>query len=187
MKNMAIATSSARLARFNKYLGDINYHSKVDAIQSRRRHNLSVETFLELTNGNAPQPDGRESRLQRLKRLVDGPPKFREILHHIRHNVLPGLADNSYTFNKLLIAEEYPLVAWYWELVLNFLLIPTQAMHPSFRNKERSSVFQAITTKATDLNHLSVCILMYTVNTSGVNLSAEICDLSQAKALGISF
>ncbi|TKA53256.1 hypothetical protein B0A55_12969 [Friedmanniomyces simplex] len=86
-----------------------------------------------------------------------------------KENVLPHPDHPATRLNKLLIPEEYPLIMWYWEVVLNFLHIATQTLHSGLDQDERACVVAEFRKKPRDgdLNHLSVSILMYTLNASG--------------------
>lgn len=78
------------------------------------------------------------------------------------------------------------MIAWYWEVVLNELHIPTQVLHSDLSSEERFKVVNDFRTKPKDrdLSHLTVCILMYTINASGVNLDDDcwVCIVNTAAA-----
>ncbi|KAK6417219.1 hypothetical protein LTR81_009407 [Elasticomyces elasticus] len=177
LKEMAFCAASTRLARFaylleNKF--EMNY--KVESIANWRQHGLSADMVLEMTGYKVrPEVGKRPSRRERLMALAERNPKIMETLRYIKEYVLPKENDPNQRFQKLLITEEYPLIAWYWELVLNFLHIPTQVIHSALGERDRSRVVTQFneTPQAHDINHLTVCILMYTINAAGVNLDKD--------------
>ncbi|KAI7472838.1 hypothetical protein KC351_g11443 [Hortaea werneckii] len=61
----------------------------------------------------------------------------------------------DFRFKKLLITEEFPLIAWYWELVLTSCTTP----QPGPGN----------------FTHLTITILTYSMNANGVNLDKDCC------------
>lgn len=179
LRNMAIATASTKLARFNESMKKtLHTRTTVDTVQILRDNSVTADHFLTIADRGMPQlRDARPSRIQRLRSMVHGAPKLREVLKQIATYVLPpaGTDVNKSRFQKLLITEEYPLIAWMWELVLNFLHIPTQVLHSSLSEAEREHVVSAFkeVPQNGDLSHLSVMILMYTINATGVNLDED--------------
>ncbi|TKA77570.1 hypothetical protein B0A55_06640 [Friedmanniomyces simplex] len=162
---MAICTASSRLARWDVYLEThMRLDTRVESIKEWRNAQLSADQVLEIT-GFKVNPKGRPrpSRIERLRALVEKSPKLEETLRDMEY-VLPHPDHPATRLNKLLITEEYPLIAWYWELVLNFLHIATQTLHSGLDQDERARVVTEFRKgpRGGDLNHLSVCILMYT-------------------------
>jgi hypothetical protein len=96
-------------------------------------------------------------------------------MRQIRAHVLPQ-AGKALLFSKLVITKQYPLIAWYLELVLNFLHIPTQVLHSGLADQERAVVRAVVVRKFTtkraagDLNNITVLVLMYTINASVVGV-----------------
>ncbi|KAK3623405.1 hypothetical protein LTR56_010401 [Elasticomyces elasticus] len=177
LRHMAYCTASVRLARFNYLLEEVlNQGTGVQSIKKWRAAGLSADVVLESICPNAVIPvEGmpRPSRIARLAQLVYGAPKLREIFRHIAKYVLPGRGEKR--FKKLLITEEYPLVAWFFELVLNFLHIPTQVLHSGLSDDARHTIVRDFNTVPADndYNHSTILILMYTINASGVNLDRD--------------
>ena len=80
---------------------------------------------------------------------------------------------------KLIITEDIPLVAWFWEIVYRYLYIETEVLHSGLNNEARWSLVQSFN----NINSpLKVLILMYNVGAQGVNLDQCCCRVLVATA-----
>jgi hypothetical protein len=176
LRRMQIATASTQLAKFAHIVENrMKKNTSVDNIKIWRESGFGADHFLKVVTSGTPQLPRRLSRIERLKQLVRGSPKLKEIMRYIAKHILPQPQEEQ-RLQKLLITEDLPLTAWYWEVVLNFLHIPTQTLHSALKDEEREHVvdnFKNAPAKGGDLDHLSVLILMYTINASGVNLDTD--------------
>ncbi|KAI7363975.1 hypothetical protein KC354_g6066 [Hortaea werneckii] len=190
LRKMAFCTASVQLAKFAHIMEEqFGFCTKIDNVQWWRSRGVDAEVVLELLQlqSDADSKSGRLSRAERLQKLAWGSPKLREILREIRGHCLPSQSGERFRFKKLLITEEYPLIAWYWELVLNFLHIPTQVLHSGLADDERVWVVEQFREepRSGDLTHLTACILTYTINASGVNLDKD-CNKCMVSTAGTS-
>lgn len=172
LRMMAIATFSTKLSRFARWFttrtdGDTN----IESVNKWRKLGLNVDTFLCMVESTQDLP---RSRAAKLRLLVEGSPKLEFILKDISNNVIPGKKDQM-SWRKLLVTEQFPIIAWYLELVLNYLHIPTQVLHSGLDTGEREKVVKDFKqpAHAGGLHHLAICILMYTINAAGVNLDTD--------------
>ncbi|SMR53600.1 unnamed protein product [Zymoseptoria tritici ST99CH_1E4] len=173
LRKMAIAAASNHLSRLNHFYSERvdGGNTRVETIQQWRDSGLELADILELTTLNEVCPPRKLSRIGRLKRSKEGSPKMTKTMKHIHHFVLPKPGEKI-KLRKLLITEEYPLIAYYWERILNELHILTEVLHSNLSKKSREHVIEEFREeiKEDDLEGLRVCILMYSINASGVNL-----------------
>ncbi|KAF2166007.1 hypothetical protein M409DRAFT_23735 [Zasmidium cellare ATCC 36951] len=178
LRQMSIAAASNLLSRFERQIVEFTKgNTNVESIKNWRDSGLDADMLLYIANDGDTIRKGkkseRPSRAERLSKLTEGSPKLREILIHIRDYVLPKEGEKGpLRFRKLLITEELPLVAWFWELALNFLHVHTQVLHSELEEHEREFVVDQFNNPPADgdLSHLTVLVLLYTINASGVNL-----------------
>jgi hypothetical protein len=178
---MALATASTKLAKFDHILNTAySTDTTVETLKAFRGCNFDGDQILDLLEPDPFLSEHRvaPSRRERLRRLIHGAPKMRETLKLIRKVILPDdeLSDIATArLQKQLITEDIPAIAWYWELVLNFVHIPTQVLHSDLTDAEREHVVGEFkrAPQPGDLTHLSVMILMYTINASGINLDTD--------------
>lgn len=92
-------------------------------------------------------------------------PTLRYILSQIRDYVLPTKADGAY--EKLLITEDLPSLAWFWEIALKFVYIDAAVLHANLDSNER----QVLQNRFNDpKDSLRVKIIMYSVSAQSMNL-----------------
>ena len=103
--------------------------------------------------------------------LAEGSPTLQYIIHHLRDWVLDGQADSKPP-RKLIISEDTPLVAWFWELACNYLYIQTEVLHSGRNNEARWTLVQAFNNPE---SAVKVLILMYNVGAQGVNMDTCSC------------
>jgi hypothetical protein len=179
---MALATASTRLAKFDYLLNTVyRTDTTVETLKAFRGCYFDGDQILDLLEPDPFLSEHRvsPSRRERLRRLIHGAPKMRETLKLIRKYILPTEEDPSdlatARLQKQLITEDIPAIAWFWELVLNFVHIPTQVLHSDLTDAEREHVVGEFkrAPQPGDFTHLSVMILMYTINASGINLDTD--------------
>ena len=139
----------------------VGYNTLVRDMQIFRAQGRTVDWIINMT---AKEGDpSTETRLEKLRFLAEGSPTFRFILSQIRDYVL----STGQKPNKLIITEDTPLTAWYWEVVLNFLYIETEVLHSGLTNPERWALVKKFNDEKSSLR---ILILMYNVGAQGINL-----------------
>lgn len=132
----------------------------VDDMRGYRANQHNVDWFISETRRPSDLGLPIDTRANRLKYLCWGSPKLRLLLRQVRDVVL---GQNT----KLLITEDTPIVAWFFELVLQFLHVECYVMHADLSNQERQELVERFNDKNSTLK---VLILMYNISAQGVNL-----------------
>jgi hypothetical protein len=102
------------------------------------------------------------TRMEQLKYLVHGSLTLRHILSQIRDHLL-----SVTTTDKIIITEDTPLVAWYYERVLNYLHVNTRVLGAYLKPEERKRLIDDFNDRKSELK---ILIVMYAVSAQGVNL-----------------
>lgn len=97
-------------------MGAINKNSLVSYMTSLRHKGFKAHHFTEMVLRQSEESP--RSALEKLKFLSFGSPALHFILFQIHTYVLPSTTSEKP--QKLLLTEEYPLSAQFWELCLNF-------------------------------------------------------------------
>ena len=106
------------------------------------------------------------TRQDQLRFLTTGSPVLRFVLSQLRDYVLPYL-DTSGDPKKLMVTLDTPLVAWYYERVLNLLHINTKVLGAFLTADERTKVVAEFNDPK---GKLVVIIVMYSVSSQGANM-----------------
>lgn len=142
---------------------NLGFNTKVKDMEGFRGMGLSVDWFVDMTKSAG---DGSTStRLDKLHYLTDGSPTLRFMLSQIRDYLLPQ--DSFETPRKLLIGEDTPIVAWYWEMVLNFVYVETRVLHSGLNNEDGAKLVKDFNSPTSSTR---VLVLMYNVGSQGTNL-----------------
>ncbi|XXH04000.1 hypothetical protein Hte_010409 [Hypoxylon texense] len=124
--------------------------------------------------------------LDYVKLAVRKSPILRYILHYVKENIL-NRGENQ-KIKKLLITEASPMLAYYYELVLQFLLIHCRTLHAGLSQEERRDLIASFNN---DSDHsCQVMIQMYTVGFAGTNLHkncSQVLIASQAHSLPVQW
>ena len=163
LRHLTMISGSVLMDRFDRVVSKLGMSTLVGDMQKFRNLNLTAHHFIDIVKrpGDPPTNTG----VEKLKFLSYGSPTLRYILSQIRDYVLPTEADGTY--EKLLITEDLPNLAWFWEKVLQFLYIDAVVLHANLGNNER----QMLQDRFNDPNDsLKVKIVMYSVSSQGVNL-----------------
>ena len=143
----------------------IGMNTLVKDMEGYRTKAHNVDWLVEMTRREGDWDPS--TRLERVQFLSEGSPTLRFILSQVKGTVLIGDADPGGHPNKLIITEDTPLTAWFWEIVLNYLYIETEALHSGMTNSERIDLVKRFNdTKSS----LKVLVLIYNVGAQGVNL-----------------
>lgn len=146
----------------------VDSNSLVPQMAILRTKGFNAHHFVSLVKrrGDAETSTGRE----KLQFLAFGSPALRYILHQVRTYVLPQTAEGK--TNKLLLLEDVPLSAQFWEMVLNFVYVETGVLHSKLSDGERIELVKRFNDAE---DSLSILILMHSVSAQGMNLDACCC------------
>ena len=156
----------------------LGHNTLVKDMEGYRAKGLSVDWLVQMTarDGDADIEVDNSTRLEKLCFLAEGSPTLRYIIYQLRDYVL---GPDSSQQRKLLITEDIPLVAWFWEMVCRYLYIETEVLHSGLNNEARWNLVQSFN----DVNsRLKVLVLMYNVGAQGVNLDQCCCRVLVATA-----
>lgn len=174
-RRLTIAACSSLLARLDLHMNALGFDTLVEEMEGYRSAGHSIQWLIDMVKlSEEPTP---RTRSDMLKYVDYGSPKFRYILRQMRDYVLQSQAGMKP--RKLLITEDTPLVAWFYELVLQFLHIPTAVLHAGLDDYERQNLIDKFREKSSDL---MVLIIMYSVSAQGVNLDSCCCRVLVATA-----
>lgn len=164
LRRLAITSKSTKLARLDIRMRALGYNTLVKNMEGYRSKGHSADWFIQMTYADGDLPI--ETRLEKLQYLAEGSPTLRYILSHVRDHLLQEKNDNRRP-DKLLVAEDTPIVAWFWELALNYLYIETKVLHSGLNNEERTLLVKSFNNPRSSLKML---VLMYNVGSQGTNL-----------------
>lgn len=122
MRELIIITGSTQAARFNLICGNLDTDTLVKTLDEHRLHGWTAFDVVKfMCRASNTQPP--KTAIGYARYMVHGSPMLRglvyEILKHIKDKE-PG---------KLLITEDIPLLAWWWDLTLNLLGFKTVTFH----------------------------------------------------------
>lgn len=164
LRRLSINGASSLLSRFDATMVRLGYDTLVDDMAGYRSKGHGVEWFLSMVVRKG-DPSEFPTRLDIVRYLTWASPKLRFVLSQIRDYVLPKKGETAK--QKLLICEDIPLVAWYWELVLQYLHIDTAVMHAQLSEDKRQALVNEFNLPSSSL---TVLIILYNVSAQGVNL-----------------
>ncbi|KAH8159711.1 hypothetical protein CIB48_g8533 [Xylaria polymorpha] len=142
-----------------------NGHSTLASKIAEMRENgvnlLRLAQFLAPSNG--PRPD---THVGWMKLAARNSPVLRYILHYINEIILTR--EENGPIKKLLIIEQNLMLAFYYELVLQFLGIECRCMHAQLSLDERQKLVDSFNSSEHD--SCQILIQLYTVGFAGTNL-----------------
>ena len=109
-----------------------------------------------------PEPS---NGLKKLLFLCFGSPVLRYLLYQLHTYVLPAGLDTPP--RKLLLTEDVPLLAQFWEMCLNSVYVETAVLHAALSDGDR---IQLVNRFNDSRDPLTVMVIMHTVSAQGVNL-----------------
>ena len=164
-RRLAIGAKATKLSRFDRHMQKLGYKTIVQDMEGYRTKGHTAEWVVNMVRRKAdPVP---HTRLQRLQFLADGSPTLRYILHQIKELCLLAGQPLTKQQSKLLITEDVPLIAWYWELCLNYLYIHTETLHSGLSFAQRVDLVNRFNNPESSPKVMN---LMYTVGSQGTNL-----------------
>ncbi|KAI0838788.1 SNF2 family N-terminal domain-containing protein [Hypoxylon sp. FL0890] len=183
-RQFQMAAASMDVYRLEKLFELNKFSTRVEQISEMRRAGVNFMRLAPfLLEPEDPEP---KVALDYVKLAVRKSPILRYILHYVKENVLHRGPNGK--IKKLLITEASPMLAYYYELVLQFLLIHCRTLHSGLSPDERRDL---ITSFNDDDDHsCQVMIQMYTVGFAGSNLHkncSQVIVASQAHSLAIQW
>ena len=101
--------------------------------------------------------------------MTGGSPTSREILKQLRKDILSQNTPGQPFTRKTMMAEEYPLAAYYYGRLFNHLHIPCKTLGAFLDDNERQELVDEFNEAGSDL---AVLIIMIEVNAQGVTVSS---------------
>jgi hypothetical protein len=168
-RKLSIAAASSKLSRLEHCLNQFELGTLMDDLDKQNFRDLghSVAWVVALTR--RPTDGPLETRKEILKYLCDGSPKLRYLLQQTKDyvdNRKPGKP------HKLMLADEIPVVAWFWELICRWLYLDARALHSDMTQSERDELVKRFQDPD---DSLCIIIVMYFVSTIGLNLDRSCC------------
>ena len=145
-------------------------------MEGYRSKGHTVDWLIEMTARDGDIDPKTSSRIAKLCFLAEGSPTLRYIIHQLRDWVLDGQADLKPP-RKLIISEDTPLVAWFWELACNYLYVQTEVLHSGLNNEARWNLVQSFNNPK---SAVKVLVLMYNIGAQGVNLDTCSCRVPES-------
>ena len=141
----------------------LGFNTLVKDMEGYRARGHSADWFIAMTHQLGDPSTG--SRAEKLQYLAEGSPTLRYLLSQIRDYLLQPHPEGKAI--KLLVAEDTPIVAWYWEMVSRFLYVDARVLHSGLTNEERRKLVEDFNTPSASIK---VLIMMYNVGSQGTNL-----------------
>ncbi|KAI1270190.1 P-loop containing nucleoside triphosphate hydrolase protein [Xylariaceae sp. FL1019] len=114
----------------------------------------------------APHAERPDTHVKTLRLAIARSPILQYVLYYIRQNILTR--DKNEKIRKLFIVEHNLMVAYYYELVLQFLGFECRCMHAGLSNDERQELIDSF--NSDDWESCQILIQNYTVGFAGTNL-----------------
>ena len=165
-RRLAITAKSTKPARFDLTMSKLGHKTLIKDMEEYRSRGHTAAWLIEMTQREGDSTP--VTRLEKLRYLCEGSPTLRPTLAQVLESGL--LNFDSSTANhphKLLITEEVPLIAWFWEIVLNFIYINTETLESKLSYKERVEMVKRFNDPNSDTK---VLILHYNVSAQGIYL-----------------
>ncbi|KAI1800596.1 P-loop containing nucleoside triphosphate hydrolase protein [Daldinia bambusicola] len=178
----SLAAASLDVYRLEKLFTLNGFGTKSTDVRTMRKSNINFMHLAPfLLNPSDPKP---KIALDYVKLAVRKSPILRYILYYVKGNLF-GRGKKG-KIKKLLITEGNPMLAYYYELVLQFLLIHCRTLHSGLTAEERRELIADFNS---DTDHsCQVLIQMYTVSFAGSNLHkncSRVLVASQAYSLAV--
>lgn len=181
---LQIASASVDVYNLDKLLTKNKFGTMSKHIAIMRRARID---FLRLSQFLLDQEDpSPESALDYVKIAIRRSPVLRFILFYINENILDRKKDEK--VKKLLITEASPILAYYYELVLQFLGLHCRTFHAELSQEARKDLVADF--NSDDDKSCQILIQMYTVGFAGSNLHkncSRVLVASQASSLAVQW
>lgn len=168
LRLLIIASSSLILSRFDRTLRKMRLNTLINDMNRYRAKNIGAREMIVVAKRQGDPITN--TGMEKLRFLATGSPKLRYILHTIHTYVLPSTVDQQP--RKLLITEDVPLNAFFYESVCNFCYVNTEVLHAGLSDSDRVNLVKRFNDPKDDL---LILIIMYQVSAQGVNLNPCCC------------
>ncbi|KAI1459145.1 SNF2 family N-terminal domain-containing protein [Annulohypoxylon moriforme] len=159
-----LAAASMDVYRLEQIFSLNKFGIKAEYVRSMRGYNVN---FMHIAPFLLDRYEAKpKTALDHIKLAVRNSPILRYILHHVKENLLNRKPGER--IKKLLIIESRPILAYYYELVLQFLLVNCRTLHAGLSGEQRRDLIASFND---DHNHsCQILIQMYSVGFAGSNL-----------------
>ncbi|KAI1211585.1 SNF2 family N-terminal domain-containing protein [Annulohypoxylon truncatum] len=159
-----LAAASMDIFRLEKLFSLNGFGINAEHVQCMRNTNVN---FLRLAPFLLEPHDTKpKTALDHVRLAIRKSPVLRYILQHVKEYVLDRKPGE--TIRKLLIIESRPVLAYYYELVLQFLLINCRTLHAGLSGERRRELIASF--NDSDDHSCQILIQMYAVGFAGSNL-----------------
>ncbi|OBT75776.1 hypothetical protein VF21_05558 [Pseudogymnoascus sp. 05NY08] len=167
LRRMTLLSTSTHLDRLEVSLRKAGLTGRVTDMRGLRERGFNAFDFADLI-----RRDGDSEYLatgqEYLEFLTYGSPKAKYILREINTYVLPKTPEGK--GEKLLLVEDVPLAAEYWEMVISLIYVESAVVHSGLSEEDRVELSKRFNDKD---DPLRILIIMYAVNAAGVNLDGS--------------
>ncbi|KAI1116294.1 P-loop containing nucleoside triphosphate hydrolase protein [Nemania sp. NC0429] len=184
MRLFQIASSSLDVYDLHTIITESGHSTLAPSITEMREKGvdlLCLAQFLVLPTEKKP-----ETHIGWMNIATRNSPVLRYILNYINENILTRKKDEP--IRKLLIIEQNLMLAFYYELVLQFLGLNCRCLHAHLSSQERQELVDSFNSK--DSNSCQILIQLYTVGFAGTNLHkscSRVLVASQSHSLPIQW
>ncbi|RYP29395.1 hypothetical protein DL767_006735 [Monosporascus sp. MG133] len=183
-RQFLIAAASIDMYRLDLLLSKNDFGTMAKHIATMRRSRVNFRRLAQfMLQEDDPEPC---TALDYLKLAVRSSPILRYILHDIQNNILDRGPEDK--IKKLLITEASPILAYYYELVLQFLGFNCRTFHAELSQEARKDLIASFNDDGED--SCQIFIQMYTVGSAGSNLHqncSRVLVTSQASSLAVQW
>ncbi|KAJ1326705.1 SNF2-related protein [Microdochium nivale] len=166
-RNLTIASASLDVLRLQHLFLKNDFNTRADSLGVMRRngvHFMDIAPFL--VDRGRKRKDTPKTAVEYLAMAVRRSPILRQILAYIKNNIVNR--DPGEKIRKLLITEDIPVLAWYYEIVLQFAGFNCRVLHSDLTNIQRQELVEDFNSPSSD--SCQILIQMYKVGAVGTNL-----------------
>lgn len=163
LRKLTVTASSVLLYRFDQTLTSVNKSSLVQDMMALRNKGFNAHHFISMVKRRGdPVTDTVRDKA---RFMCYGSPALRFVYSQLHTYVLPS--SSSQKPRKLLLCEDVPLTAQFWEIACNLVYVECATLHSGLSDKERVDLVNRFNDPE---DSLTVLIIMHTVSAQGVNL-----------------
>ncbi|KAK3111572.1 Kinetochore protein Spc24 [Teratosphaeriaceae sp. CCFEE 6253] len=160
LRDLDIANASTTAARFNRTLTKAKRSTLVRQMQQWRMEGIDGIRFVKAVRHAADR--ALDTRADYVKLLAESSPMLVEILREYDLRVLTN-------GEKMLLIENVPLIAWFWEIACRLLLIPIATMHADLNQRSRTELADLFNAPG----GLMMLTIMHDVGGQSINLQNQ--------------